>query len=230
MLYGCPRSSVPTVAITGTNSSSIRPLISSGLILFTSPTNPSAGSRGDGLDQPGVLPAHTDRIVAVDVDGGDELRVHLADQHHSGDVDRLGIGDAQAVAEHGLLAQPRHQGGDLRTTAVDHDRPHADEPHQHDVLGEQGEGVVGGRPSEGVASVLDHDHLAGESTDVRQRLDQRRRLQVRRLDHLLGGRHGISPTVASPAVSDRPRATLAACIAPPLAPLVRLSRAASTTT
>ena len=102
----------------------------------------------------------------------DQLRVDLADQHHAGDVDGLGVGDPQAVAELGRLAEPRHQLADLGAAAVDDDRPHADEAHQHDVLGEQREGVVVGRAGQGVAAVLDDDGLAGEAPDVRQRLDE----------------------------------------------------------
>ena len=33
----------------------------------------------------------------------DDLAVDLADQHHAGDVERLGVGDPQAVAELGSL-------------------------------------------------------------------------------------------------------------------------------
>ena len=127
---------------------------------------------GGGADQPGVLAADPDGVVAVQVDRRHQLRVDLADQHHAGDVDGLGVGDAQAVAELGGLAQPLHQRADLRAAAVDDDGAHADEAHQHDVLGEQVEGVVLGRAGEGVAAVLDDDRLAGEAPDVRQRLDQ----------------------------------------------------------
>ena len=70
---------------------------------------------------------------------------------------RLGVGDAQAVDELGLLAEAPHELGDLRAAAVHDDRVHADEAHEHDVLREQvGErGVV-----HGVAAVLDDDRLA----------------------------------------------------------------------
>jgi hypothetical protein len=177
-----------------------------------------------GLDQPRVLTADTDCVVAVDVDGGDELRVDLADQHHAGDVDGLGVGDPQAVAELGGLAEPAHQVADLRPAAVHHHRTDADETHQHDVLGEQRERVVVGGSGECVAAVLHHHHLAGEAADVRQGLDQRRDLVFGDFDH------GIIPARGSPAVSSRPSATFAAWMAPPDAPLVRLSSADSTTT
>ena len=196
---------------------------------------------GGRPEQAGVAAADADGVVAVDVDGRDELRVDLADEHHPGDVDGLGVGDAQPVAELGGLAEAAHQRRDLRTAAVDDDRAHADEAHQHDVLGEDVEGVVLGRAGDGVAAVLDDDGLAGEAADVRQRLDEDvgarfdpacerdapvrasddacRRVTVRR-----------ARRVGRPAVSSRPRATLAAWTAPPDAPLVRLSRAHSTTT
>ena len=97
------------VAITGMNSSSIRPWITSGLISVTSPTKPSSGSRAVGPDQPGIDAADADGVSAVHVDRRDELRVDLALEHHAGDVDGLGVGDAEAVDELGLLAEPRHQ-------------------------------------------------------------------------------------------------------------------------
>ena len=174
------------------------------------------GVAGGGPDQPGVLAADADGVVAVQVDRRDELRVDLADQHHAGDVDGLGVGDPQAVAELGGLAEPGHQRADLRAAAVDDDRAHPDEAHQHDVLGEQVEGVVVGRAGEGVAAVLDDDGLAGEAADVRQRLDEdvgdRACLGRRRLRASIGPvAHGATPTSGRPAVSSRPRATLADC-------------------
>ena len=103
------------------------------------------------------------------VDRRDDLAVDLADQRHAHDVDGLGVGDAQPVDELGLLAQASHELGDLRPAAVHDDRVHADEAHEHDVLGEQvGEGGV----LHGVAAVLDDDGLARELADVRQRLGE----------------------------------------------------------
>ena len=57
------------------------------------------GVAGLGADEPGVLAAHADGQRAVHVDGADDVAVHLADEHHAGDVDGLGVGDALAVAE-----------------------------------------------------------------------------------------------------------------------------------
>ncbi len=105
-------------------------------------------------DQPGVLAREPDRVRTVPVDRRDDLAVDLADERHAHDVDRLGVGDAPAVDELGLLAEPAHELGDLRTAAVHDDRVHADEPHQHDVGREQvGELGVLHR----VAAVLDDD-------------------------------------------------------------------------
>ena len=181
------------------------------------------GVAGRRLDQPGVLAADADGVVAVEVDGRDELRVDLADEHHPGDVDGLGVGDPQPVAELGRLAQPLHQRADLRPAAVDDDGADADEAHQHDVLGEQVEGVVVGRPGEGVAAVLDDHRLAGEAPDVRQRLDED--VGDGAVDRRVDDLHGARPTSGRPADSSRPSATLADCSAPPEAPLVRLSMA-----
>ena len=103
------------------------------------------------------------------VDGADDLAVDLADEHHAGDVDGLGVGDPLAVAELGHLAEPLHEVADLRAAAVHDDRPDADRAHEHDVLGERGRqrGV-----DHGVAAVLHDDDGAPEALDVGQRLDR----------------------------------------------------------
>ena len=121
-------------------------------------------------DEPGVLARQADRERAVLVrPRADDLPVDLADQRHAHDVDGLGVGDPQAVDELRHLAQPLHQVADLRAAAVHDDRVHADEPHEHDVLREEiGERGVFHR----VAAVLDHDGLARELPDVRQRLGE----------------------------------------------------------
>ena len=105
-----------------------------GLIAPTWPTKPRSRSRRRGADEPGVLAGHPDGQRAVDVDGRHQLRVHLTDEDHAGDVDRLGVGHPQAVAELGHLAEPVHQVADLRPATVDDDGAHADGAHQHDVL------------------------------------------------------------------------------------------------
>ena len=125
------------------------------------------------LDQAGVLAGEADRVRAVLVERGDDLAVDLADERHAHDVDALGVGDPQAVDELGLLAEPAHEVADLRTAAVHDDRVHAHEAHEHDVLREEvrERGIV-----HRVAAVLDHDGLARELPDVRQRLGQDRGL------------------------------------------------------
>ena len=106
------------------------------------------------------------RLIAAD-----DLPVHLTAEDHPGDVERLGVGDPQAVDELGLLAEAGHHVADLGTAAVDDDRAEADGAQQHDVGGERlGERLV----DHGVAAEL-HDHdAAGELLDVRQRLDEDR--------------------------------------------------------
>ena len=123
-------------------------------------------------DETGVLTGDADGEWAVHVDCRDELRIDLADQHHPDDVDGLAIGDAQPVAKLALLAESCHQLADLRPPSVHDDRPHADLSHQHDVLGEQGQGVAVGCAGQGVPSVFDYYHLVGEATNVRQGFDQ----------------------------------------------------------
>ncbi len=125
-----------------------------------------------GTDQTAIHPADADGEPPVDVDRGDELRVDLTLEDHAGDVDGLGVGHAETVDEFGLLSEPFHQCGDLGTAAVHDDRAHADQPHQDDVLGEQAQRVVVGRPGERIAAVLHHDGLADEPADVRQCLDE----------------------------------------------------------
>ena len=183
MLYGWPVSSVPMVATTGMNSSLQQAVEDRRVDRGDVADEAELRAARDGADQPGVLAADADGVVAVQVDRRHELGVDLADQHHAGDVDGLGVGDPQAVTELGGLAQPFHQRADLRAAAVDDDGAHADEAHQHDVLGEQVEGVVLGRSGEGVAAVLDDDRLAGEAPDVRQRLDE----------DVSDGGHGLLP-------------------------------------
>ena len=85
-----------------------------------------------------------------------------------------------------------------------------------------------GCAGQGVAAVLDDDHLAPEPPDVREGLDQDGGLGGR-VDLQGGPGHGYSPTEGRPAVSGSPRARLAHWMAWPAAPLVRLSMAAMAT-
>ena len=129
------------------------------------------GMAGAGQDQPRALARQAHGQRPVHVDGRHDVAVDLAHQHHAGDVDRLRVGDPQAVAELGLLAQPGHEVADLGAAAVHHHRLQPHGPQQHHVVGD--------RPAEcrvdhGVAAVLDHHHRAAEAVDVGQRLDQHR--------------------------------------------------------
>ena len=156
-------------------------------------------------DQAGVLAGDADGDRAVDVDGRDDVPVDLADQHHPGDVEGLGVGDPQAVAKLGHLAEPGHELADLRAAAVDDEGVHADRAHEHDVLGEGRQSVTtGGAASDssrlaatatgqGVAPVLDDDDLAPEAADVRQGLDQDAGLDGR--VGIAGGRRSRRPHV-----------------------------------
>ena len=156
----------------------------SGLTAVTSPTKPSCGSRASALMSPASSPGHADGQRGVDVDGRDDVPVDLADEHHAGDVEGLGVGDPQPVDELGDLAEPGHELADLGAAAVHHEGAHADRAHEHDVGGERGQAGVAGlpprpgrsadlatrparnrlsaRPGQGVAAVLDHHHLAPE--------------------------------------------------------------------
>ncbi|CAB5067879.1 unannotated protein [freshwater metagenome] len=166
----------------------------------------------------------------MDVDRRDDLGVYLPEEHHACNVNRLGIGDTQTIAELRGLSEPGHQVADLGTAAMDDDRTHADCLHEDDVLREEGERVALARPGERVSAVLNDHDLIGEAPDVRKRLDEHLRLLRRFAPRHDRAAHGYTPTVCRPAVSSRPSATFAACTAPPLAPLQRLSIAAMTIT
>ena len=176
MLYAWPASSTPIVAMTGISSSrSSRSTIVGSIVAHVADEAEARVALVDP-DEAGVLAREPDRVRAVLVDRRDDLAVDLADERHAHDVDGLGVGDPQAVDELGLLAEPAHEVGDLRTAAVHDDRVHADQPHEHDVLREQvGERGILHR----VAAVLDDDGLARELADVRQRLGEDRRLLPR---------------------------------------------------
>ena len=68
------------------------------------------GIRRRDRQQPRVLARNADRdrlVARLAVDGGDEVAVDLADQHHPHDLERLGIGDAKAVLNSGSLPTRR---------------------------------------------------------------------------------------------------------------------------
>ena len=136
----------------------------------TSPTKPSAADRGPAVIRLASSPESPTASGPVDVDGRDDLPVDLAHQHHAGDLERLGVGDPQAVAELGLLAQPPHQVADLRPAAVDHhraaDRPSAAAPRPRRTTARP---QSARRPPDrqGVPAVLDHHDLARRTAGCR---------------------------------------------------------------
>ncbi len=139
-----------------------------------------------GQDQAGVLAADADGQWAVQVDGGDDLPVDLADQDHPRDVHRLGVGDAMAVHELRDHAEALHERADLRATAMHHDRAQAHRAHQHHVLRERrGQGRI----HHGVAAELHHDGAVAEALDVRQGLDEHGRPLLGR--RARGGAHEV---------------------------------------
>ena len=126
-----------------------------------------------GPHQIGVLAGDADRLAALAVDGGDDLLVDRAGQHHLDHLDRLPVGDAQAAFELALDVEPLQQQADLRAAAMHHDRIHPGLLDQHDVAGE-----VGGkrRVTHGMAAILHHDRLPVVALHIGQRLGQHLRL------------------------------------------------------
>ena len=121
-------------------------------------------------EQRAVVAREADRGLPMARDAQDDLLVHLADEHHLRDLDRLGVADPQPVDELHRQPEPLHVAGDLRAAAVDDDRVHSDVLEQHDIAREVlAQRLVDHRR----AAVLDHDRLAVELPDVGQRLEQR---------------------------------------------------------
>ena len=119
-----------------------------------------------GADETAVLARQPHRLAAMLVDQVDDFLVDRATQHHFDDVHGLPVGDAHALDEFALLADPLQQVVDLRPTAMHHHRVHADQLEQHHVLGEALLEVLLGH---GVAAVLDDDGLVLEAPDIGQR-------------------------------------------------------------
>ena len=88
----------------------------------TSPTKPSVRvALATALMSPASSPERPTASGPCTLIDDDDVAVDLADEHHARDVERLGVGDPQAVAELGLLAEPLHEVADLRTAAVHDD-------------------------------------------------------------------------------------------------------------
>ena len=84
------------------------------------------------------------------------------------DVERVSIGDPQALDPQHLLALPLHLLVDLRSAAVNEHDADADAVQQQHVLGEAARPVGIGHWQ---AADLHHQGLPGETADVGQRLD-----------------------------------------------------------
>src|SRR5262249_22222238 len=163
------------------------------------------------LDQARVLAREADGVRTVPVHHGHDLAVHFSDERHADDVDGLRVGDPPALDELRFLPEPPHEIGDLRSAAVDDDRVHAAEPHQHD-MGRKQLGYF--RFLHRVTAVLDDDGLARELADVRQRIGEDVRLlprvlhtrrdvdrlahDVRRFSSMYACDRSVVRTVASP--------------------------------
>ena len=57
----------------------------------------------------------------MDVDRGNDLRIHLPAQHHSRNINSFGISDPQTILELSGLAEPSHQIADLGSTTMNDD-------------------------------------------------------------------------------------------------------------
>src|SRR5688500_17500484 len=174
MLYVSPAAPIPTGAMTGIYPFSSRSRMGAAFTPVTSPTRPMS------TDSPSAVRCRRRRAVsrfaslpdspmAVQVDEADNLLVDLAHQHHLDDLHRLLVSDAHAAHEARLLAQPLHEGADLRSPAVHDDGIDADQLQQDDV---EREGLLEVRLVHGGAAILDDDGLAPELPDVRERLHE----------------------------------------------------------
>jgi hypothetical protein len=113
-------------------------------------------------------PTATGLLQRLAVDRGDKIAVDLADQHHADDLQRLRIGDTQAVAKLGFLADAAHHRVHLGAAAMDQDDAHADTAQQKHVLRQ---GTVELGVDRRAAELHDH-RFAGEAADVGQRLNK----------------------------------------------------------
>ena len=122
------------------------------------------------LEQGPVLPGQPNRRLAVTVESADDVGVHLAEQDHFRDLDRLRVGDPHALDEANLHSQALHVAGDVGAAAVDDHRVEAHILEQHDV---RREALAELLLAHGRTAVLDHHGPPVEVADVRQRLQQR---------------------------------------------------------
>ena len=120
-------------------------------------------------DEARILARDADGLDAAVIEQVDDLRIHLAVEHHLRDLDGLLVRDAQAGDKGCLLADLLEEAGDLRTAAVDDDGAHTDVLEQRDILHDL---FLQGIAHHGIAAVFDDDGLAVEFLDIRQRLDE----------------------------------------------------------
>ena len=103
----------------------------------------------------------------------DDVRVDLAEQHHLRDLDRLGVGDAQAVDELDLAGRAAPC-----SSVISGPPPWTITGFRPTYLSRttsRGEVLAQRRVAHRRAAVLDHDRAAVELPDVGQRLEQRLR-------------------------------------------------------
>src|SRR2546425_4404128 len=131
-------------------------------------------------EQPRVLARQPHRLAAVVVDQTDDGLVDLAHQDHLDDLDGLLVGHSHAPHELGLLAEPLHEGADLRAATVDDDGLDAHETEQDHVERER---LLEVRALHRGAAVLDDDGLTPKLPDVRERLEEH--LRPPKLTHRL---------------------------------------------
>ena len=116
-----------------------------------------------------VLAGNPDGAAALGVDGLNNALVDEAREHRLDHLDRGFVRHALAAYELGRDALFREHLVDHRSAAVDHDRVHADQPHQHDVAGKTGHGLV---IAHGVAAKFNDDGGSVVALKHRQRIVQ----------------------------------------------------------
>src|SRR5215471_11371791 len=100
----------------------------------------------------GILAGDADRFAALAVDGGDDVLVDEARQHHLHHLDRRLVRDPEAVHELALQLKALEHAGDLRSPTMDDDGVYTRLLQEHDVLreGRRQRGVA-----HGVTAILD---------------------------------------------------------------------------
>ena len=99
----------------------------------------------------------------------DDIGIHLADEHHFGDLHRLAVRDPKPAHELGLLADLLQEARDIRAAAMHDDRADADVFHEGDILHDLRLQLIA---DHGVAAVFDDDCLAGKFLYIGQRLNE----------------------------------------------------------